>query len=89
MALGKSFSLCDTDWTVNDVVAERKIPMQITTSLAEMPLGFQIRVDKQYCGGHNLPRQGGIGLIELPNSRWAKAHPAHLLAASLHKAKLF
>ena len=44
MALGKSFSLCDTDWTVNDVVAERKIPLQITTSLAEMPLGFQIRV---------------------------------------------
>ena len=46
MALGKSFSLCDTDWTVNDVVAERKIPLQITTSLAEMPLGFQIRVGK-------------------------------------------
>ena len=33
MALGKSFSLCDTDWTVNDVVLEWKIPFQITTSL--------------------------------------------------------
>ena len=33
MALGKSFSLCDTDWTVNDVVLEWKIPLQITTSL--------------------------------------------------------
>ena len=26
-----------------------------------------------------------IGLIELPNSEWAKAHPAHMLVASLHK----
>ena len=25
-----------------------------------------------------------IGLTELPNSGWAKAHPAHPLAASLH-----
>ena len=26
----------------------------------------------------------GIGLTELPNSGWAKSHPAHLLTASLH-----
>ena len=25
-----------------------------------------------------------IGLTEFPNSRWGKAHPAHLLMASLH-----
>jgi len=44
---------------------------------AEMLLGFQIWVGKQYCGGHNLPLLVGIGLTELPNSKWAKAHPAH------------
>ena len=27
----------------------------------------------------------GIGLTELPNSRWAKAQPAHPLAASLRR----
>ena len=32
-----------------------------------MPLGFQIRVGKQYCCGHNLPLWGRIGLAELPN----------------------
>ena len=26
-----------------------------------------------------------IGLTELPNSKWAKAHPAHPLEAALHK----
>ena len=32
----------------------------------------------------NVPPLVGIGLIELPNSRWATAHPARSLAASLH-----
>ena len=34
--------------------------------------------------GPNLPPLVGIGLTELPNSGWAKAHPAHPLAASLN-----
>ena len=29
-----------------------------------------------------------IGLTELPNSRWAKAHPSHPLAASLTHQKI-
>ena len=44
-----------------------------------MPLGFQIRVGKQQCGGHNLPSPiVGKGLTELLNSMWAKAQPAHV-----------
>ena len=35
-------------------------------------------------GGHYLTLLVGIGLTELPNSVWAKAHPANPLAASLH-----
>ena len=30
-----------------------------------------------------------IGLTELPNSGWAKAHPAHPLAASLNSMQIF
>jgi hypothetical protein len=40
-------------------------------------------VGKKQCGGHNLPPLVGIGLNELPNSRWAKPHPGHTLGASL------
>ena len=35
---------------------------------SEMSLGFQIRVGKHYCGGHNLSSLAGIGLTKLPNS---------------------
>ena len=33
----------------------------------------------------NIPHLVGIGLTEFPNSGWAKAHPAHPLAASLNR----
>ena len=34
--------------------------------------------------GQNLPTLVGIGLTETPNSRWALAHPAQPLTASLN-----
>ena len=52
---------------------------QIGTFLtSEISLGFQIRVGKQQCFGHNLPPWTKyVMLTELPNSKWSKAHPAH------------
>jgi len=40
--------------------------------MAEMPLGFQIWVGKQQCGGHNLTL---IGLTELLDSGWTLSPP--------------
>ena len=53
-----------------------------------MPLVIQIRMSNQLYGGHNLPPLVGIGLTELPNSGWPRAHPAHQLTASLHIADI-
>ena len=41
---------------------------RVTGPSSEMLLGFQIRVSKEWCVGHNLPSLVGIGLTELPNS---------------------
>ena len=51
--------------------------------------GLQIRLKVWKSGGPSSNVVGiicpliGIGLTELPNLRWAKAHPAHPLVASL------
>ena len=37
------------------------------------------------CGGHNLAPLVEIGLTEIPNSGWTKAHQAHPLTTSLHR----
>ena len=47
-----------------------------------MSLGFRIRGASSNVAGIICPL-GVIGVTELPNSGWAKAHPAHLLVASL------
>ena len=48
-----------------------------------MLLGFQIWVVKQYVVGIICPHGWNRLLTELANSKWAKAHPAHPLTASL------
>ena len=50
-----------------------------------MPLGFQIRVGYLAVMWWAKPVPlVVIGLTELPNSGWAKAHSAHPLAAALY-----
>ena len=51
-------------------------------TFAEMPLAFQIRLAVMWWA-KSAPLVV-IELTELQNSGWAKAHPAHPLAASLH-----
>ena len=75
LLIGLMHVSCHLDRALN---VEIGVEYQIT----EMPLGFQIRMGKQSCGGHHLPPLVGIGLTNLPNSRWAKAHSAHPLKVS-------
>ena len=56
----------------NRYKASFKVLFMSAGTISEMPLGFQIRVSKQYCGRHNLPPLVGIGFTELQNSGWAR-----------------
>ena len=68
------------DTNVNKEEKERNIRLEDQ----ELVLHSRDAVRFTNLGGHNLPPPPlvGIGLTEIPNSGWAKAHPAHPLTAS-------